>query len=47
MERELCGQYVLITSLKDTEKDPERTILEKYKGQYYVERIFKFIKNPS
>ena len=47
MERELCGQYVLITSLKDTEKDPARTIMEKYKGQYYVERIFKFIKNPS
>lgn len=47
MERELCGQYVLITSLKDTEKDPAKTILDKYKGQYYVERIFKFIKNPS
>ena len=46
-ERELCGQYVLITSLKDTEKDPAKTILEKYKGQYYVERIFKFMKNPS
>jgi len=46
-ERELCGQYVLITSLKDTEKDSAQTILEKYKGQYYVERIFKFIKNPS
>lgn len=47
VERELCGQYVLITSLMDAEKDPARTILEKYKGQYYVERIFKFIKNPS
>ena len=46
-ERELCGQYVLITSLKDTEKEPAKTILEKYKGQYYVERIFKFVKNPS
>jgi len=46
-ERELCGQYVLITSLKDSKKEPARTILEKYKGQYYVERIFKFIKDPS
>jgi len=46
-ERDLCGQYVLITSLKDIKKEPARTILEKYKGQYYVERIFKFIKSPS
>jgi len=46
-ERELCGQYVLITSLKDFKKEPAKTILEKYKGQYYVERIFKFIKDPS
>lgn len=46
-ERELCGQYVLITSLKDSKKEPAKTILEKYKGQYYVERIFKFIKDPS
>ncbi len=46
-QSELCGQYVIITSLKDIEKDTAKIILEKYKGQYYVERIFKFIKNPS
>jgi transposase len=46
-ERELCGQYVLITSLKDSKKEPAKTILEKYKGQYYVDRILKFIKDPS
>ena len=46
-KRELCGQYILITTLKDIEKYPARTILKRYKGQYYVERIFKFIKDPS
>ena len=47
MERELCGQYVLITTLMDTQSHPARSILERYKGQGNVERIFRFIKNPS
>jgi len=46
-ERELCGLFVLITSLKDTTKHSAQTILERYKGQGTIERIFKFIKNPS
>jgi len=46
-ERELCSLFVLITSLKDTTKHSAQTILERYKGQGMVERIFKFIKNPS
>ena len=47
LERELCGQYVLITTLMDAESHPARTILERYKGQGNVERIFRFIKNPA
>ncbi len=47
MERELCGQYVLITTLMDMQNHPGRSILERYKGQGNVERIFRFIKNPS
>jgi transposase len=47
MERELCGLFVLITSLEDVKKHSSRYILERYKGQGTVERIFKFIKNPS
>lgn len=46
-ERELCGLFVLITSLKDVAQHPARTVLERYKGQGTIERIFKFIKNPS
>jgi transposase len=47
LERELCGQFVLLTTLMDTEKYPAKIILERYKGQGNVERIFRFIKNPS
>ncbi len=46
-ERELCALFVLITSLMDIVKYPAKMILEKYKGQGNVERIFKFIKNPA
>lgn len=46
-ERELCGLFVLITTLMDTEKYPAERILKEYKGQRNVERIFKFIKDPS
>jgi len=42
-----CGMFVLITTLMDTKKYPARLVLEKYKGQGNVERIFKFIKNPA
>ncbi len=44
---DLCGMFVLITTLMDTKKYPARLVLEKYKGQGNVERIFKFIKNPA
>ncbi len=47
MDRELCGLFVLITSLEDVKKHSSRYILERYKGQGTVERIFKFIMNPS
>ena len=47
MDRELCGLFVLITSLMDVKEYPSKAILERYKGQYNVERIFRFIKNPS
>lgn len=47
MDRELCGLFVLITSLEDVKTHSSRYILERYKGQGTVERIFKFIKNPS
>ena len=39
--------FVLITTLKDVQEYPGRYILEQYKGQYDVERIFRFIKNPA
>lgn len=44
---ERCGMFVLITTLMDAKKYPARLVLEKYKGQGNVERIFKFIKNPA
>ena len=47
MDRDVCGLFVLITSLMDVEKRSSKDILERYKGQGNVERIFKFIKNPS
>ena len=47
LDRECCGLFVLITTLMDVENDPSRTILERYKGQGNVERIFRFIKHPS
>ena len=47
LEQELCGLFVLITSLMDTEEYPAEKILKEYKGQMNVERIFKFIKNPA
>lgn len=46
-EQELCGLFVLITTLLNVEKYSSKTILEKYKGQGNVERIFRFIKNPA
>jgi transposase len=46
-ERKLCGLYVMITTLLDVEKHSARTILEKYKGQGVVERIFTFLKSPQ
>jgi len=47
MDRELCGLFVLSTSLMDVGNYPAKTVLERYKGQGNVERIFKFIKNPA
>jgi len=47
MDRDVCGLFVLITSLIDVEKRSSKDILQRYKGQGNVERIFKFIKNPS
>ncbi len=44
---ERCGMFVLITTLMDAKKYPARLILEKYKGQGNVERIFRFLKNPA
>ncbi len=41
------GMFVLITTLMDAKKYTARLVLEKYKGQGNVERIFKFIKNPA
>ena len=46
-EQERCGLFVLITTLKDMEKYPDREILHQYKGQQAVENIFKFIKDPT
>jgi len=46
-ERDLCGLFVLITTLMDTTKYPAEKILSEYKGQFNVERIFRFIKNPT
>jgi len=47
MDREICGLFVLITSLMDVDSRSSKDILERYKGQGNVERIFKFIKNPA
>jgi transposase len=47
MDREICGLFVLITSLMNIEKRSSKDILQRYKGQGNVERIFKFIKNPA
>jgi len=46
-ESKLCALFVLITTLMDVKKHPAKYILERYKGQGNVERIFKFIKNPT
>ncbi|MCX9079342.1 MAG: IS1634 family transposase [Candidatus Methanoperedens sp.] len=46
-EQERCGLFVLITTLKDMEKYPDREILSQYKGQQAVENVFKFIKDPT
>lgn len=46
-EQKRCGLFVLITTLKDMEKYPDREILSQYKGQQSVENIFKFIKDPA
>jgi len=45
--KSLCGLFVLITSFMDVKKYSSRLILERYKVQGNVERIFKFIKNPA
>jgi len=47
LEMDRCGLFVLITTLKDIEKYPDREILSQYKGQQAVENIFKFIKDPA
>lgn len=41
------GLFVLITTLMDREKYPARQLLERYKGQGNIERIFRFLKNPA
>jgi transposase len=46
-ERERCGLFVLITTLRDMEKYPDREILSQYKGLQSVENVFKFIKDPA
>ncbi|MBI2955227.1 MAG: IS1634 family transposase [Chloroflexi bacterium] len=46
-EREKCGMFVLISSLRDREEWSGREILAEYEGQAGVERIFRFIKNPA
>lgn len=46
-DRELCGLFILITTLMSMKKYPSKGILERYKGQHNVERIFRFIKNPA
>ncbi len=46
-EQDKCGLFVLITTLRDTEKYPDREVLSQYKGQQSVENIFKFIKDPT
>ena len=46
-EQERCGLFVLITTLKDMKKYPDREILSQYKGQQAVENVFKFIKDPT
>lgn len=46
-ETDRGGLFVLITTLMDKEKYPARMLLEKYKGQGNIERIFRFLKNPA
>ena len=46
-EREKCGMFVVISSLRDREEWSGREVLAEYKGQTGVERIFRFIKNPA
>jgi transposase len=46
-DREICGIFILITTLMDGKKHSSKTILERYKNQGTVERIFKLIKNPT
>ncbi len=46
-EQDRCGLFVLITTLRDMEKYPDRETLSQYKGQQAVENIFKFIKDPT
>jgi transposase len=41
------GLFVLITTLMDKEKYPAKLLLERYKGQGNIERIFRFLKNPA
>ncbi|TAK31063.1 MAG: IS1634 family transposase [Chloroflexota bacterium] len=46
-ERDKCGMFVLMSSLRHREEWSGREILAEYKGQTGVERIFRFIKNPA
>jgi transposase len=46
-ERQKCGMFVLISSLRDRDEWSGRDVLEEYKGQAGAERIFRFIKNPA
>lgn len=46
-EQEKCGIFVLITTLMNVERYPDREILSQYKGQQSVENIFKFLKDPT
>lgn len=46
-ERQKCGMFVLISSLRDRDEWSGREVLEEYKGQTGAERVFRFIKNPA
>jgi transposase len=41
-----CGMFVLVSSL-DEEKEDDGTVLQQYKGQGAVERLFRLFKSPT